>query len=91
MLEKALVQVYTGESDQIHFAPIGLSLRAAGQGLHTLITCFTPYELMKGAKMASSLLKPHLVIEHSAVEQTAPDGKGKQRPLACRRVEGRSS
>lgn len=79
MLEKGLIQVYTGESDQTNFAPLGLSLRAAGQGLHTLITCFTPYALMEGAKMASSLLKPELVFEHSAVEQTPPAGKGNGR------------
>jgi len=80
MLEKGLIQVYTSESDLMNFAPIGLSLRAAGQGLRTLITCFTPHELMEGAKMASLLLKPNLVIEHSAVEQTPLGGKGNDAP-----------
>lgn len=75
MLEKGLIQVYTSESDQMNFAPVGLSLRAAGQGLRTLITCFTPHELMEGARMASSLLKPNLVIEHSAVEKSSAGGK----------------
>ena len=75
MLEKGLIQVYTSESDQMNFAPVGLSLRAAGQGLRTLITCFTPHEMMEGARMASSLLKPNLVIEYSAVEMNSAGEK----------------
>jgi cob(I)alamin adenosyltransferase len=75
MLEKGLIQVYTGQSDQMNFAPIGLSLRAAGQGLRTLITCFSPHELMIGAKMAASFLKPNLVIDYSAIEETPLNGK----------------
>jgi len=77
MLEKGLIQVYTGQSDeQMNFAPIGLSLRAAGQGLRTLITCFTPHELMEGANTASSFLEPNLVINHSAIEQIPNERKG---------------
>ena len=75
MLEKGLIQVYSGESDQMNFAPIGLSLRAAGQGLRTLISCFSPHELMKGVKVATSLLKPNLVIDYSAIEVTPLGGK----------------
>ena len=80
MLEEGLIQVYTSESDRMNFAPIGLSLRAAGQGLRTLVTCFAPHELMEGAKMASSLLKPNLAIEHSAVEKTSIGGTGNDAP-----------
>ena len=82
MLEKGLIQVYTSESDQMNFAPIGLSLRAAGQGLRVLIMCFTPHELMEGASTASSLLKPNLVIEHLGREQNPSKGReDSQAPL----------
>ena len=75
MLEKGLIQVYTSKSHQMNFAPIGLSLRAAGQDLRTLNMSFTPHELMEGASTASSLLKPNLIIEHFYFEQTSPDEK----------------
>jgi len=75
MFKKGLIQVYTSESDEMNFAPIGLSLRAAGQGLRTFIMCFTHHELLEGASVASSLLKPHLVIDHTVFEQTVPGGK----------------
>jgi len=75
MLEKGLIQVYTSESDQMNFAPIGLSLRAAGQGLRVLSMCFSPHELMEGAGTASSFLKPNLVIEHLGCEQNSSKGK----------------
>ena len=65
MLDKGLIQIYTAKSEHFNFAPIGLSLRASGQGLRTLITCFFPHELMEGAGNASLLLKPNLVIEHN--------------------------
>ena len=77
MLEKGLIQVYTGESEQFNFAPIGLSLRASGQGLRTLITCFFPHELMEGASKASLFLKPNLVIEHNSTGQVASQGNEK--------------
>jgi cob(I)alamin adenosyltransferase len=67
-MEKGLIQVYTTGSDQINFAPMGLSLRAAGQGLSTLMTSFIPYDFMEGARVASSLLDPYLTVDHGAVE-----------------------
>lgn len=75
MLEKGLIQVYTTESDQMNFAPIGLSLRAAGQGFRTLITCFSHHELMKGVKTATTLLEPNLAVDYSAIEVTPSEGK----------------
>ncbi len=69
MLDRGLIQVYTSESDQFNFAPLGLSLRASGQGLRTLITCFVDHELMDGGAKASLLLKPNLMIEHITVGQ----------------------
>lgn len=68
MLKKGLIQIYTGNSDHTNFAPMGLSLRAAGHKLRTHMTCFLPHPWMEGAKAASSLLKPNLVIEHTKIE-----------------------
>lgn len=70
MLDKGLIQAYTTESDQMNFAPIGLSLRAAGHGLRTLITTFTSDEMLEGLSFASQFLHPNLVIEHCNAEQT---------------------
>jgi len=42
MLEKGLVQVYTSESDQMNFAPVGLSLRAVGRALTRIYGLFHP-------------------------------------------------
>jgi cob(I)alamin adenosyltransferase len=75
MLEKGLIQVYTGNSEQVHFIPMGLSLRAAGQKLRTHMTYFLPPELKEGASMASVLLKPHLVVEYAVVGNRPRDDK----------------
>ncbi|MCP4666126.1 MAG: hypothetical protein GY849_07145 [Deltaproteobacteria bacterium] len=69
MLKKGLIQIYTGNSDHTNFAPMGLSLRAAGHNLRTHMTCFLPHPWMAGAKVASSLLRPNLVIEHTKIEK----------------------
>lgn len=66
MLKNGLVQVYTGDTDLFNFAPIGLCLRAAGQSLSSLITCFLPQELMKGTAIASSFLTPYFNVDNSA-------------------------
>lgn len=71
MLEKGLIQVYTGDPGKFNFAPIGLSFRAAGQNLKTMITCFQVHELMDGAAMTSTLLKSNLVIDHLASQDRA--------------------
>lgn len=73
MLDKGLIQVYTTESDQINFAPIGLSLRAAGHGFRTLITNFSYDELLEGLSFASQFLQPHLVIQNASTHQTSSD------------------
>lgn len=71
MLKKGLVQVYTGNSDLFNFAPIGLCVRAAGQGLSSLITCFLPIYLMRGAAIASSFLKPYLFFDNPHVDPSS--------------------
>ena len=75
MLKKGLLQVYTGDGEQINFAPMGLSLRAAGHNLRTHMTCFLRQEWMDGAHTASGLLKPNLVIEHVKTESIPSDGR----------------
>lgn len=75
MLKKGLIQVYTADTNLFNFAPIGLSLRAAGQGLRSLITCLVLQEPMNGASTASALLKSNLIIDNSAIEGTPPHRK----------------
>ena len=75
MLKNGLIQVYTGNNYQTNLVSMGLSLRAAGQGLRIHMTCFLPYDLMDGAIMASVLLKPNLVINHTKIENIHADGK----------------
>jgi cob(I)alamin adenosyltransferase len=75
-MEKGLIQVYTSESEQVNFAPMGLSLRAAGQELRTLITSFMPYDFMEGAPIASSLLAPYLTIDQTAIDPLSSRSNG---------------
>ena len=75
MLKKGLIQVYTGDGKQTNFAPMGLSLRAAGHHLRTHMTCFLPHEWRDAADMVTSFLKPYLVIEHVKTEGSPPNGK----------------
>ena len=49
MLKKGLIQVYTNQGNFTNFAPMGLSLRAAGHGFRSHITCFYPFPFMEGA------------------------------------------
>jgi cob(I)alamin adenosyltransferase len=75
MLETGLVQVYTGKSMKYNFAPLGLSLRAAGQELRTLIACFTPHELMdEEVQLATCCLKRYLAVDHTAIAGIHPRG-----------------
>ncbi len=74
-MEKGLIQVYTSESEQFNFAPMGLSLRAAGQGLRTFMTSFRPYDFMGGASIASSLLEPFLTIDDTAIDPLSSHSK----------------
>ena len=82
MLKKGLIQVYTGTSEQINFAPFGLALRASGYDFRILITCFAPHGQMEEAIRASSFLDT-MIIDHSAINNP-PDAfqKAKQAALA---------
>lgn len=68
MLKKGLTQIYTTKTDQLNFAPIGLSLRACGQGLRVLMVFLAPNEFADEATIAASLLAPNLSIDCSAVK-----------------------
>ena len=81
MLKKGLVQIYKGDYDKIHFVPMGLSLRAAGHNLKTYMTSFLSHEWMDGARTASILLRPNLVIEHTEIENMPSDGKWGKREM----------
>ncbi|MGD8365351.1 MAG: cob(I)yrinic acid a,c-diamide adenosyltransferase [Desulfobacterales bacterium] len=75
MLENGLIQVYTGKSRKYNYAPIGLGLRAAGQGFRTLIICFIPHELMDDEiQMIAHYLKTYLVVDHIAIEGVHAQG-----------------
>jgi cob(I)alamin adenosyltransferase len=74
MLKQGLVQVYTGKTGQINLSHIGLSLRATGQNLHTLIMGFAPHPLIDTEDRALSFLKPNVVVERLQLEYFASDG-----------------
>ncbi|MBW1703786.1 MAG: cob(I)yrinic acid a,c-diamide adenosyltransferase [Deltaproteobacteria bacterium] len=80
MLKKGLIEVYTGTSEQINFAPFGLAVRASGHKFRTLITCFEPHELLDGAIRASSFLDT-MFIDHSDIGK-APEAFQKARQAA---------
>jgi len=70
---KGLLQVYTGNSPHHNYAPLGLALRAAGQNLRSHLTCFLPHPLRRGETIASSLLKPHLVVDQTPIHASSAD------------------
>ena len=69
---KGLIQIYTGNSEHLNYVPVGLALRAAGQNLKTHLTSFLPYPLSKRLPHASTLLKPHLIVEQTDLKEN-PD------------------
>jgi len=74
MLKQGLVQVYTGKTDEINLAHIGLTLRATGQNLRTFIMGFVPHPFIDTEDRALSFLKPYVVVERLRSEYVAPDG-----------------
>lgn len=62
MLEKGLVQVYTGDGKGKTTAALGLALRAAGQGMRVYILQFMKCN-DKGGEVQAAKLLPNLIIE----------------------------
>ena len=73
MLKQGLVQVYTGKSNEINLAHIGLSLRATGQRLHTFIMGFLPHPFIDTEDRALSFLKSNIVVERLHLKHIPPD------------------
>jgi cob(I)alamin adenosyltransferase len=63
MLEQGLVQIYTGTSEQVNLAHLGVCLRAAGQGLRTCVLGLCPHPYIGIEDRALSYLKPSVVVE----------------------------
>ena len=64
MLEKGLVQIYTGDGKGKTTAALGLALRAAGRGNKVLIYQFLkPTNLETGERLALQGLEPEIRIE----------------------------
>ena len=82
MLEQGLIQIYTSKDEDVNFAPLGLALRAVGHNLRVYMACFIQHEWMQGAMIASSLLKPNLVIEHAWDDPSSGDDTSDQQKIA---------
>ena len=76
MLEQGLIQAYNTSSGQFNFAPLGLSLRAAGRGLKNLIVRFLTHELDQGYELASKHLSPFFHSEFFDLSRCAPKQQG---------------
>ena len=64
MLERGLVQIYTGDGKGKTTAALGLAVRAAGQGNRILIYQFLkPAKLKTGERAAMQKLSPQITIE----------------------------
>jgi cob(I)alamin adenosyltransferase len=62
MLRQGLVQVYTGKTEHMNLAHIGLSLRATGQNLRTFLMGFVPHPFIGTEDKALSFLKPNVAV-----------------------------
>jgi len=71
MLEQGLVQVYTGASEQMNLAHLGLCLRAAGQGLRTCLMGLSDHPFIGIEDRALSYLRPSVVVERVALSGDA--------------------
>ncbi len=67
---KGLIQIYTGNFEHLNYAPVGLALRAAGQNLKTHLASFLPFPLSERLPHAATLLKPHLIVEQTALKKS---------------------
>ena len=73
-----LLQIYTGSSEHLDYAPVGLALRAAGQNLKTHLTCLIPFPLSEVLPRAAALLSPHLTLAQTTLKENDPRKWSKQ-------------
>lgn len=89
MAHKGLIQVYTGYSERLNFAPVGLALRAVGQGMRVFVSCLLAHKYMQGATGAMARLGPNLVVQHAAAGDATGPGV-KPAPEALREAFGQA-
>jgi cob(I)alamin adenosyltransferase len=75
MLTQGLVQVYTGKTEHMNLAHIGLSLRATGQNLRTFLMGFVPHPFIGTEDKALSFLKPNVVAKRIPITRRPPGEK----------------
>jgi cob(I)alamin adenosyltransferase len=75
MLNPGLVQVYTGRTDEMNLAHIGLSLRATGQNLRTFMMGFLPHPFIGTEDRALAFLKPNVTVERLPLKYIPSDEK----------------
>lgn len=77
MMQKGLIQIYTGNGKGKTSAALGLALRAVGHGLKVLMIQFMKGNINYGEIEASKRLSPNLVIKQTGrntfVSKTNPD------------------
>ncbi len=77
LMEKGLIQVYTGNGKGKTTAALGLALRAVGHGLKVMMIQFMKGNLQYGELESSKKLSPYLTIQQvgreTFVSKTNPD------------------
>jgi cob(I)alamin adenosyltransferase len=67
MIEKGLIQIYTGSSKRYNFAPMGLILRAIGHGFRIYMAIFTPNDHLAAISKAVQRLKSNIELDTSPI------------------------
>lgn len=73
MLEHGLIQVYTSKTSCFNFAPYGLALRAAGQGLRICVLYFSSPMLLDIIRGMLQMLDPDIVLKDLSRPGTETD------------------